>query len=80
MRSSVKRSHASNDNLIDRTLAVWKPRLARDLSREDARDIAANVIGFFTILAEWSQAERLAATNDNNAQATPGLGGVRHES
>ena len=79
MRSSVKLSLAANDNLIDRTLAVWKPRLGRDLSREDAREIAENVIGFFTILAEWSRVERLAAANDNNAQAAPEPGGVRHE-
>jgi hypothetical protein len=58
VRSSMKPSHAANDNLIDRTLAVWKPRLGRDLSREDAREIAENVTGFFTVLAEWSRAER----------------------
>ena len=79
MRSSVKLSLAANDNLIDRTLAVWKPRLGRDLSREDAREIAENVTGFFAILAEWSLVERLAAANDNNAQAGPESGGVRHE-
>jgi hypothetical protein len=76
VRSSVKPSH--NDNLIDRTLTVWKPRLGRDLSRGDAREIAENVIGFFTILAEWSRVERLAAAN--NAQAAPEPGGARHES
>jgi hypothetical protein len=76
----VKASHAANDNLIDRTLTVWKPRLRRDLSREDAREIAENVIGFFTILAEWSQVERLAAANDNNAQAAPAPRGVHDES
>ena len=47
MRSSVKPSHAANDNLIDRTRQVWQPRLGRDLSREDARQIAENVTGFF---------------------------------
>ena len=57
MRSSVKPSHAANDNLIDRTRQVWQPRFGRDLSREDARQIAANVTGFFAILAEWSRAE-----------------------
>ena len=80
MRSSVKPSHPANDNLIDQTLTLWKPRLGRDLSREDAREIAENVIGFFTVLAEWSRVERLAAGNDNNAQAAPEPSGVRHES
>ena len=60
MRSSVKPSHAANDNLKDeligRTREVWQPRLGRDLSRENARQIAANVMGFFSVLAEWSRA------------------------
>jgi hypothetical protein len=56
-RSSVKPSHAANDDLIDRTRQVWEPRLGRDLTREDARQIAENVTGFFAILAEWSRAE-----------------------
>jgi hypothetical protein len=54
VRSSVKPSHVANyHNLIDRTRAVWQPRLGRDLSREDARQIAGNVTGFFAVLAEW---------------------------
>ena len=57
----MKTSHAANDNLKDeligRTREVWQPRLGRDLSREDARQIAENVTGFFSILAEWSRAE-----------------------
>ncbi len=75
----MKPTHAANDNLIDQTLAVWKPRLGRDLSREDAREIAENVTGFFAVLAEWSRADQLAAANDNQAQAAPESGGVRHE-
>ena len=58
MRSSVK---AANDNLnddqIERTREVWQPRIERDLSRGEAKQIAANVTGFFSILAEWSWAE-----------------------
>jgi hypothetical protein len=68
----MNRSPAANDNLIDRTCRLWKRRLGRDLSREDARLFAQNVTGFFAILAEWSRAERLAAGNDNNAHAVPG--------
>jgi len=55
VRPSVNPSHAANDNLIDRTRQIWQPRLRRDLSREDARQIAANVTGFFSVLAEWSR-------------------------
>ena len=65
MRSSVKPSHVANDhNLIDRARTVWQPRLGRDLSREDARQIAENVTGFFAVLAEWSRAETPVPAND----------------
>ena len=60
----MKLSSAANDNLIERTRQVWQPRLRRDLSREDARQIAANVTGFFSVLAEWSRAEMPSPAND----------------
>ena len=60
----MNRSPAANDNLIDRTCRLWKRRLGRDLSREDARLIAENVTGFFSILAEWSGAEIPSPAND----------------
>ena len=64
----MKPSHAANDNLKDelirRTREVWQPRLGRDLSREDARQIAANVTGFFSVLAAWSLADISSPAND----------------
>jgi hypothetical protein len=60
----VDPSHAASDNLIDRTCEVWQPRFRRDLSREDARQIAENVTGFFAILAEWSRADIPVTAND----------------
>lgn len=60
----MKPSHAANDNQIDRTLEVWKPRLRPDLSREEARQIVQNVTGFFAILAEWSRVETPVPAND----------------
>ena len=53
-----------NDELIGRTRAVWQPRLGRDLSREEAKQIAANVTGFFSVLGEWSRKEMQASLND----------------
>jgi hypothetical protein len=64
----VKPTSSANDNLIDRTIALWVPRLRRDLSREDARQIVENATGFFNILAEWSRAEMPVPTNDNGAR------------
>ena len=61
-------SHTANDNLKDdlirRTREMWQPRLGRDLSREDARQIAANFAGFFSVLAEWSRVELAPPAND----------------
>ena len=66
----MKRLHAANDNdagrQIARTRQIWQPRIGRDLTDDDARQIAENVTGFFSLLAEWSNAERRAA-NDNKA-------------
>ena len=72
MGSSVKTPPANdnlNDDLIRRTRQVWQPRLGRDLSGEDARRIAANMTGLFSVLAEWSRAERPAPANDPAAPA-----------
>ena len=48
----------SEDNLIDRTLELWQPRNAHQLSDEDARTILENVKGFFTLLLEWEANEQ----------------------
>jgi hypothetical protein len=69
VRSSVKPSQISDDNsrteLIGRTREVWQPRLARDLNAEDARQIVANIAGFFSILSEWQQAETSIPVGDS---------------
>lgn len=70
----MKPSSAATDNLIDRTIELWQPRLQHDLSREDARQIVENVAGFFTILAEWSQAET-STLNRNDTSELPGTTG-----
>jgi hypothetical protein len=73
----VKPSNAANDNLIDRTRAVWQPRLGRDLSREDARQITENVTGFFSTLEQWSRAEMPTPANDNSLRAE--ISGTKEE-
>jgi hypothetical protein len=75
----MKPSYAANDILIDRTRKVWQPRIGRDLTKEDARQINENVTGFFTILAEWSQAEILAPANDTGEPATSDKEEACHE-
>ena len=76
----MKPSSAANDNLIERTTALWQPRLGRELTREDARQIVENVTGFFSILHEWSRAEAVAAANDNRERSpVHGTCEVRHD-
>jgi hypothetical protein len=79
----MKPSHTANDNLKDeliwRTCQVWQPRLDRDLSREDARQIAENVTGFFGLLAEWSRAETPSPANDAAKPEISDEGKAQHD-
>ena len=80
MRSSVKAANDNlNDELIGRTREVWQPRLGRDLSRDEAKQIAASLTGFFALLAEWSRTDMPDPTNDNGDEAATGDDGVRDE-
>jgi len=70
VRSSVKTAESRQpENLIDRTRSVWQPRLGRDLTPDEARQISANVTGFFAVLAEWARKEerevQLSAASGN---------------
>lgn len=57
-----------SDELIGMTQTVWRPRAQRDLTYSEAENIAANVAGLFSLLAEWSNKEAAmeggCATND----------------
>ena len=75
----MKPSHAANDNLIDCTRHVWQPRLGRDLSFGDARQIAENVTGFFAILTEWARAEMPAPANDTGKPSVSDNTEARHD-
>jgi hypothetical protein len=83
VRFSVKPPHAANDNLknelIGSTRQVWQTRLGRDVSREDARQIAENVTGFFALLAEWSRAEMPSPANDSGKPDVPDNGEASHD-
>lgn len=80
MRSSVKAANDNlNDELIGRTREVWRPRFGHDLSRDEAKQIAAGVTGFFAVLAEWSRADMPDPANDNGDAATFDDEGVRDD-
>ena len=74
----MKPSHAANINLIDRTHKVWQPRIGRNLTNEDARQISENVTGFFSILAEWSRVEMPMPANDAGKPVASDNKEVRH--
>jgi hypothetical protein len=78
----VKLLSVANDNLIDRTIELWQPRLRRELSREDARQIVENVTGLFSLLSQWSKADTAPPASDTHphwlARAVDG-GEGRHE-
>jgi hypothetical protein len=69
----------ANDNLIEKTRRLWRLRLGRDVSCEDARQIAENVTGFFALLAEWSRAEMPSRANDTGQLAASEYEEARHE-
>jgi hypothetical protein len=43
---------------LETTRTFWQPYAERELTREDAREMAHNLIGFFTVLYEWTIRER----------------------
>ena len=44
-------------DFLDRTLGVWQQYSSKELTREDARQITANISSFFKVLAGWAAAE-----------------------
>lgn len=60
---------SSSPELADHPIAVWERRYRKPLTIEDAREIAENITGFFTVLARWSHEE------GNNYSETTANGG-----
>jgi hypothetical protein len=64
----------ANMDFLDQTIAIWQPRTDRPLTREDAREIAHNVVGFFHVLREWAEEEkRSAGSADSSPAPAPNL-------
>jgi hypothetical protein len=56
-KAATERESPPHDYL-ESTRQFWQPYAKHPLTREDARDMAHNLIGFFTVLREWTIAER----------------------
>jgi hypothetical protein len=53
---------------IAQTLEIWSLRSSRPLTEEDAREIAANMTGFFRVLLEWkAKKATLGVSRDRHA-------------
>ena len=61
--TSTLRMSESNQEFLEHTRRFWQQRTDRQLTLEDARQIAANVAGLFQVLAQWAEAERLPHSN-----------------
>jgi len=72
--SSVKAAGTPNP-LTEKTLEFWELRSQRRLSREDARQIAENVTGFFQILYEWESNSHGSGIIDSNRGRAGPCGG-----
>ena len=68
-----------NDSLIGRTRAVWEPRVGRRLTHDEAEQIATNVAGLFSVLAEWSRAEPSPSARDDAIGSLSDTKAERHE-
>ena len=66
-------------SLIRRTRKVFQSRIGRDLTDEDARQIAENITGFFSVLAAWSKAEMPTPANDAGKPVASDDKEVRHD-
>lgn len=51
-------SHEPTRDYIEETRAFWQPYAREPLSREDAREIIANVSGFFRVLRAWAEEDK----------------------
>jgi hypothetical protein len=56
-------------DFIDETIAVWQARSKKRLTREDGREIIANMTGFFHVLQQWDRAENAGKKRRKRAPA-----------
>lgn len=57
MKKSIENTDSdreyTKEELIQRTVAFWEPRLKRKLTTEDGRRILETAVGVFRLLHEW---------------------------
>lgn len=53
-------------DFLDETIRVWQPYSAEHLTRENAREIACNVLRFMKLLKQWADEDRQDADRARN--------------
>lgn len=64
-QGTAKPEYPSAD-LIAESKRLWEPRLGRQLSTDDAKQLIENVAGFFRLLQEWKVVERACQSPDTH--------------
>jgi hypothetical protein len=68
--------HEPTDDFLSKTRTFWQSRTDRQLTTEDARQIAENVTGFLQTLTRWQRDDRderglAVSQEDGNSPGTP---------
>ena len=52
----------------DRVIQVFQPLYSEPLNEDDAREIAANLNGYFALLAKWHAAEQQSKSDEDDSE------------
>ena len=68
---SVMKMDQQPIDLIETTRAFWEQRLERPVSAEESREMIANVLGYFSLLAVWDAEEQKHSHTTDHSQGHP---------
>ena len=57
-----------SQEFLEKTIRVWQPFSSSVLSEEDAREIAENIMGVFSLLSEWEKKDGEKSENNKEKE------------
>ncbi|RLC88205.1 MAG: hypothetical protein DRJ03_03405 [Chloroflexi bacterium] len=63
------RERSIDNDFLDETIQVWQPLSPEPLTREDAREIIENSVGFYGTLIRWAQEASVSKKSDGGSDA-----------
>lgn len=57
----------SHPDMIRETIRLWERYFGRPVSPEEAREMVANITGFYTLLDEWDHENQRATAEDRDS-------------